>query len=355
MKFICGIGVVICMLVSHGTADWRFDREYHISPQLSPPREVEFRNVGWTEISRDKFSEVTGVVDSLLITGSSIQVIRANAFSDMKNLSRLFLRSNGISTLESGCFNGLDHLTLLDLENNNVTLRPGIFNGLTHLRSLNLMRGVRPGGFHASAFRDLPELVDLTISHVGPVVLEPDMFDGNPNLTRIHFGYDEIEHIPKNVFNNLKSLRSLAFYGNKIKSIESGAFSGLNMDDIWFSHGYAGKIIATGSFSGLTIGTLGLGWNEIEGIAPRAFEGCKAREVSLRGNRITTISNEAFLRAEFGELDLVSNQIRAFEPNTFKYCKIDKIHFRDNPVYNQRKDRTKLGIPESTKIIEYNY
>ncbi|CAH1785132.1 unnamed protein product [Owenia fusiformis] len=95
------------------------------------------------------------------LSNNAITMIRADAFSALKDLQKLDLSSNQISLIDAGAFRGLDKLERLILTGNRLgTISSSIFQGLNKLTRLSLsdnqLKTIPEG-----AFDTLPELARL--------------------------------------------------------------------------------------------------------------------------------------------------------------------------------------------------
>ena len=65
--------------------------------------------------------------------------LKLNAFSNLASCTRLHLRNNRISKIESGAFKGLDNLENLNFQHNVISeIEAGAFEGLDNLKYLDL-------------------------------------------------------------------------------------------------------------------------------------------------------------------------------------------------------------------------
>lgn len=89
----------------------------------------------------------------LILDGNIIEVLRKDGFLGASSLTGLSIRNNLLRSIESGAFNGLEKLQILDLSSvvSNVTFPVDVLAGLTQLTAINWVSESCPQGF-VSAF-----------------------------------------------------------------------------------------------------------------------------------------------------------------------------------------------------------
>jgi Leucine-rich repeat (LRR) protein len=74
-----------------------------------------------------------------VLNGNGITTIESGTFNGLSSLRKLRLQENGITTIESGAFNGLSSLSELNLNDNGITtIESGAFNGPSYLDYFDL-------------------------------------------------------------------------------------------------------------------------------------------------------------------------------------------------------------------------
>ena len=160
-----------------------------------------------------------------------------SSFNGQVKLKELVLTMNRISRIETGTFDCLHSLHVLDLSFNKLhvlqnVLRPGMFSKLQKLTHLYLQGNVNQPNH---AFQGVPEspivellaLESLTIDGVINAVFGP----GYNNLTKLTNmsmsgtdGFCRIKHLSRNSFQNLPALKYLALGDCDIKHIDYDTF-----------------------------------------------------------------------------------------------------------------------------------
>ena len=143
-------------------------------------------------------NQTTGVTDCAGITSVHLGAI-----------SNLSLFYQGITTLKSDDFAGLNNLRTLNLASNQlIELPPDLFAGLTSLESL-FMGG---NGFTMLApelFAGLTNLTTLSLSNNRLATLSPTLFAALTNLTGLYLGRNSLSQLPPGLFDGLNLTRDL--------------------------------------------------------------------------------------------------------------------------------------------------
>ncbi|XP_066994447.2 protein toll [Anabrus simplex] len=125
----------------------------------------------------------------LEIDGFENLTLSDNTFSDLANLTELYIKDNNV-TLPVNVFHNLKNLKRLELTNLNLMyLEPGIFQDLTNLKLLNVWGNT---------------LHNLT----------RETFTGLSNLQSLGLHNNDISFLPEDVFGELNKLKNLSVYGN---------------------------------------------------------------------------------------------------------------------------------------------
>ena len=125
-------------------------------------------------------------------TSNGITSIESGDFAGMDNLEELYLYNNGITSIESGDFAGLTNLEYLTLAGNGITsIENGDFAGLANLQSLglhnNAVTKIESGAF--GDFAGMNNLKILSLPHNGITSIESGAFPGLTNLQ--YLGLDD--------------------------------------------------------------------------------------------------------------------------------------------------------------------
>ena len=208
------------------------------------------------------------------VTDYPINTVTANLFAHLNGCRLLYLERTKISEIESGAWFGLDQLTLLYINHNELTiLTAGMFNHLPSLSNLFL------GNSKISSI-DFKAFANLT------------------SLKYLSLPFNSLQVLQINVFKDLSKVRSLSMAGNKIFRIEYGAFNGLD-----------------------SLITLNLNFNNLSSsiFTPNVFDNVAdtLTHFLIGNNRITVIYNDVF--RNFTALEtLVIDVNDTVEPHGFR-------------------------------------
>ena len=196
-------------------------------------------------------AEVPDVSDCVLVTSTNLE-----------GITILEVKSQSITALQAGDFDGLSSLQVLSLSGNKLsTLPAGVFDGLSSLRELDLV---------------LNQLSTL-----------PDgVFDGLSSLQELSLGANYLSTLPDGMFDGLSSLQELDLGGNKLSTLPAGVFDGLS-DLGWLDLGDNQlRTLPAGVFDGLSsLGLLELRYNQLRTLPNGVFDGLSGLEVlDLRDN-----------------------------------------------------------------------
>jgi len=203
-----------------------------------------------TSIGSGNFTGLSHLT-TLYLYANQITSIESGDFTGLGNLNYLFLHANQITSIESGDFAGLDNLKYLYLDTNQITsIELGDFTGLDALEYLyldyNQITSIEPGDF--TGLGNLAEL-DLHFNEITSI--EPGDFTGLDNLAALYLDSNQITSIEPGDFTGLGNLTRLDLHFNQLSSIESGDFTGLdNLRTLYLSSNQIASI-QSGAFSGL--------------------------------------------------------------------------------------------------------
>ncbi|XP_048852233.1 toll-like receptor 3 isoform X2 [Brienomyrus brachyistius] len=199
----------------------------------------------------------------LNLTAANIKLLHDDAFSGLRNLTRLFLTDNFISQVLTGAeFRGLASIQELCLSYNRqkIQLRPLSFVNVPTLKTLLLRRTLLGQlDFETSPFLPLQELLLLDLSNNNIAIINANLLSslgqlkvlklqhnnladmwksvtpkgptfflqGLENLTVLELDYNGLDEIPTHAFSSLQQLQDLSLTGNVLEFLHAGAFSDL--------------------------------------------------------------------------------------------------------------------------------
>ncbi|XP_037785286.1 protein artichoke-like [Penaeus monodon] len=165
-------------------------------------------------------------LNELHLDNNMIREIAPNSFHNMSNLEKLNLSGNMLTSIEKSLFKTELRITHLIIDNAQVSeIEDGAFDALTYLDTLSL-RGndlyeLNGGYLKLSQLRNL-DLSNNNFQAVGSSALI-DL----PFLETLDLSECSIEAVPRNFFNNSKTLRSLSLRGNNLTHLEPLVFRSL--------------------------------------------------------------------------------------------------------------------------------
>lgn len=199
----------------------------------------------------------------------------------------------------SGCLdtNLFDNAKIVEINirNQNVpVLRTNAIFNFDSLRLLNF-NGSNVEKLHEGAFRFVPHLTDLKLSHNRLKVIPENVFN-NLNVKRLHLNDNGIEEIALNAFNGMKELQELYANDNNLQYYNAE----------WFQ-------------SSTELRVLDLSNNNLRNLPPKSFHtNRKLRNLYLDSNEISIIQDDAFEGLKSLEyLSLSRNDLKQLYPHMF--------------------------------------
>ena len=231
--------------------------------------------------------QTTGVCDrtdevenAIVAAVSGVTTCGAITTTHLGGILSLDLFNKGISSLQSGDFDGLTALTTLNLTSNNdlESLPADIFNGLTGMTHLDLS-GNDLESLPADVFDGLTALTTLDLRNNDLESLPAGVFDGLTALTTLRFTSNSLESLPAGVFDELTALETLDLDSNALTSLPAGVFDGLTALVYLQLFGNALTSLPEDVFDGLTaLESLTLDNNSLESLPAGVFDELTALE-----------------------------------------------------------------------------
>uniref|UniRef100_A0A1B0CGW6 Putative membrane glycoprotein lig-1 n=1 Tax=Lutzomyia longipalpis TaxID=7200 RepID=A0A1B0CGW6_LUTLO len=207
-----------------------------------------------TDLGPEDFLDFGLELENLRISGGNLKSIKSHTFKYVRGIRRLDLSDNAIATIDTDAFLEIGHalqsLKLSHSFGSSFTSLPrDILKPLTSLRELdmsnNKLKSISDTSFHF--LRNLHHL-NVQDNQIEQIVKGTFQGDIHTNLETILMGYNKIKYIPQHSFVDLENVRSIILSDNQIEKIERRAFMNLH----------------------------------------------QLRVLNLRGNKLTSISDEAF-------------------------------------------------------------
>lgn len=207
-------------------------------------------------------------------------------------ITSLDLSWHGLHHIPSQCFQGLDYLETIRLDNN-----PHIV-------------------FDQDSFVGVPKLNELLIRYCKINEFPKHAFNKDLKLKLIDFSHNPLGQIKEGDFLNLPYLTVLNLSNTNLLEINSHCFQGLyNLEELSLENNMITKIedeVMMGLYSLLV---LNLRNNQIQKLGLQAFKGLSnILEIKLDNNRLDRIPNSTFqLVPTIQHVSLVNNQLTALE------------------------------------------
>ena len=210
---------------------------------------------------------------------------------DLLRVRHLLLPSAGITSLQSGDFNGLSNLTSLYLWDNRIAALPeGVFDGLSKVIYLDLGYN-RISALREDAFDGLTGLNTLALCFNPISTLPEDVFDGLTSLSMLELTGARLNALPEDVFDGLTNLRSLQLTGNNLTTLPEDVFDGLSrLKSVQLMANNLSTLPAD-TFDGPdNLETLWLAGNNLSTLPPDLFDGLSRLKVlGLTDNPLGTL------------------------------------------------------------------
>ncbi len=167
-------------------------------------------------------------ITRLNLRSAGISVLREDDFDGLSALQEIRLDKNQLSSLPVGVFQGLSSLSKLYLGENQLTTLPaGVFSGLTALNDLYLHNN-KLTSLPADVFSGLSALTQINLHTNRLTSLPVDVFSGLSALTQLYLHNNRLASLPVNVFSGLSKLQYLYLYNNRLTNLSPGVFRGLS-------------------------------------------------------------------------------------------------------------------------------
>ena len=299
---------------------------------------LEVKSKGITTLKDGDFSGLNNLTHLDLI-GNQLTSLDANIFSGLSNLQYLFLRSNRLSSLDVNVFSGLNNLDVVLLDDNQLTtLNANIFSGLNKLTQLTLNDN-QLTSLDANIFSGLSNLTLLTLRNNRLTALDANIFNGLNKLTRLILGGNQLTSLGTNIFNGLNQLQFLDLERNQLASLNANTFSGLSrLTELW------------------------LGQNKLTSLPSGIFSGLSSlRQLVLGDNQLTSLPTGVFSDlSSLQDLFLAFNQLRSLPDGVFSGLNsLKDVRLSNNPgapfiltLKLERTDNTDLtaASPATVKV-----
>ena len=284
-------------------------------------------------------------ITSLWVTHqSSLTALQSGDFDGLTSLRLLELNDNSLSSLPAGLFDDLSRLRDLDLGDNSLgSLPAGLLDELSRLEDLDLSSNSLsslPSGFFeelgslvymdlsdnslsslpAGLFDELSDLEDLDLSDNNLSSLPADIFDELDNVDALHLGSNHLITLPTGLFDEMTSLGNLYLKHNRLSSLPANIFDELTgVEYLDLDHNHLSSLPA-GLFDEMTsLSHLQLNANRLTSLPAGLFDALTGLvRLDLDSNRLASLPVGVFDRLTgLSYLDLRANNLTSLKAGVF--------------------------------------
>ncbi len=274
---------------------------------------------------------------SLLFSGNGLTSLEGlEILAQAHEITRLSFVNNPIKELPPGIFEAFEHLEELEIQMADFeTIDPEAFEGLPNLKRLAIF-ATPIKSLTAGTFEPLEHLEELEIQMADFETIDPEAFRGLPNLKRLAIIATPIKSLTAGTFEPLEHLEELILSETQIESIDKEAFRGLRrLKRLELHHNHLAVLPAHVFNEQENLEALFLNSNQLERIEPGAFDGLPSLKVLyLSHNTLTKLPKHVFspLRS-LQTVYLGHNSLVELDPATFSSNHdLKKVFLENNPL-----------------------
>ena len=318
------------------------------------PRETQTIYIKLNNISRlraDAFSELTNLT-ILHIANNNIRSIDERAFKGLASLDSLVLKEDSLNAFQNGSFRFLSSLRNLRMRTKLIQPPQADICLLKHLRQLRLEMFKFSSAMFHSCFEGLVQLHSLVLlnmqnSNMSRATFHPfrdslkllslhgcglhrlaaDMFKDLSQLVSLDLTDNDITALPRDIFARHTNLVQLVLAGNKLKVISSELLSPLRLL----------KILNTANNPHLTM-TLGAEFDNMT----------QLQQLILAGTNLTSLDNDTFRHmrnSALKQLNLRQCHLHFINRGTFRpLVKITELVLSDNKLNSSALHEALFGL-----------
>ncbi|KAL4234539.1 hypothetical protein ACF0H5_006182 [Mactra antiquata] len=187
-----------------------------------------------------------------------------------------------------------------------------------------------------AAFIKMPSLRVLMLNNNQISSIQSSAFRGLKQLQTIDLSNNRLGSIPDSFFTDQTNLRSLSIAGNKnINNLRGASFQGLRNLRTFLATGCSIRTFENDFFPSIsTVDTLDLSHNDVQSLPNSAnFKQMSSlRNLTLQGNKLTSLIDSQFAEMDLDVLDLSSNMIGTVTPNAFMYLRVRNLDLSNNAL-----------------------
>lgn len=204
---------------------WQYSKN-HRGPYgcvMNTRGEVDCTSNNFTSIP----AEIPRNVIALDMSDNMISELTNFTFSRFPNLTKLTLNGNKLYHVHPNAFEGLKHLRILSLKDNDLKTCPEFG---VHLKSLNelYLTGNKMNTIKAGVFKEVPNIEHLWLDNNNLTEVPAEALKSLKELKYLNLESNKIRIIRNSSFQSQSKLESLICFNNEIIEIEDDGFKGLD-------------------------------------------------------------------------------------------------------------------------------
>ncbi|XP_074596582.1 uncharacterized protein LOC141851707 [Brevipalpus obovatus] len=283
-------------------------------------------------------------IESLDISLNHLDHLPSNFVSDSgHHLTKLYLMSNSIESLDPNCFSNLNQLEVLDITNNRLKYLPeGVFRHLTNLKQFRM----RANQFitlpqNLFAFNSKLELLDLSANHnLSGANLPVDLLRGLQRLTKLDLSESKLDQLSQNpvrFLSHASDLEILNLGNNRLTNLTRPRLFGLNPK----------------------LKTLNISGNRISSIDATIFtdNSSNLAELNLSVNQLTSLPDKLLYPLKnLRVLNLAHNKLHRITNNNLFYTnsRLEELDFSHNNLVSINPDGVKIPFGQAGDLRKIN-
>ena len=196
LQYMCGLGNFSKILMNCTNGNVTDTRV----PYPANVTKLSLANNKLYDIGLESFSGLADTLVVLILNNNSLKYLQSGVFQQLIHLDILDLSHNLLKVVQPGVFRGLTGLTSLFLSNNMlIEFESGVFDGMENLNTLLLV-----------SFRGLPLTVFWSLKQKEQTELHLNTLGDLRNLTYLNMSCNPLASLHPDVFQNLTRLNVLA-------------------------------------------------------------------------------------------------------------------------------------------------
>ena len=292
---------------------------------------------------------------------SGIMTIAEGAFQGLEHISRLDLSDNPLSTVTSHMFQGLQVISLdaltnpsklykaIQLQNCNLTdLPPDIFTHLILLNFIDVSEN-QLAMLHPDTFSHQLFLVALILRSNLLSTLPVNILRASKNLLWLDLGGNHFTELNPDVIKPVPKLKLLMLDHNELRTLRSGTFKALERLDWLYLQENNLEEVPPEAFEGTyDLDRLDLSGNRFSTLKPRQFEHLTTLiELVLNRNNLKAIPKDVFdNNKQLRILELENNKFQSFDLQIIdKLDKLSILSLANNNLVSLTLKKESTGFP----------